>query len=268
MDLRDEQAAGGEVPPDVIEAPPALARHVRFPGRALGMAPAPMLEGRLQVPGDGEQHPGVVLCHANPAAGGHMDMHVMVAIESALADAGFATLRYNSRGVGESAGAISKSADRRLVAPEGAPETEDVGAALDFLGMQTGVDGDRLALVGHSFGGRITLAYLASHALETRVGAAVCIGLPVAWRNLGHLGQWPHPKLFVTGERDDFSPPTQLAEFVATLPEPNTVVTLKRTGHFFEGREHDLAGLVAGFLSTVSDRDQGSGVRDQEPSSE
>ena len=253
MDLPDEQTAGGEAPPDVIEAPPALARHVRFPGRALGIEPAPMLEGQLHVPGDGEQHPGVVLCHANPAAGGHMDMKVMLAIETALAEAGFATLRYNSRGVGKSAGEISKSADRRLVAPEGAPETEDVGAALDFFGMQTGVDGDRLALVGHSFGGRISLAYLATHALEARVVAAVCIGLPVAWRNLDHLGQWPHPKLFVTGEHDDFSPPAQLAEFVATLPEPTTVVTLKRTGHFFEGREHDLGGLIAGFLSNVKE---------------
>jgi alpha/beta superfamily hydrolase len=210
-----------------------------------------MLEGRLQVPGDGEQHPGVVLCHANPAAGGSMDMTLMVAIEAALAAAGFATLRYNSRGVGASRGSMSRSADRRLVAPEGAPETEDVGAALDFLGIQTGVDGDRMALVGHSFGGRISLAYLASHTLEARVGAVVCIGLPVAWRNLAHLGQWPHPKLFVTGERDDFSPPARLAQFVATLPEPKSIVTLEGTGHFFEGREDELAQVVARFISRV-----------------
>jgi uncharacterized protein len=250
MDPHHEQEAGGEAP-GVVEAAPALSRHIRFPGRALGDEPAPMLEGWIQVPGGGELYPGVVLCHANPAAGGSMDMKVMLALEEALAEAGFATLRYNSRGVGDSTGEISKSADRRLVVPEGAPETEDVGAALDFLGMQAGVDGDRLSLVGHSFGGRISLAYMASHALEARVGAVVCIGLPVAWRNLEHLGQWPHPKLFVTGERDDFSPPAQLAEFVATLPEPKTIVTLKRTGHFFEGREHDLAALVAGFLARV-----------------
>lgn len=180
-----------------------------------------------------------------------MDMKVMLALEQALAEAGFATLRYNSRGVGESGGTISRSADRKLVAPEGAPETEDIGAALDFLSIQTGVDGDKLALVGHSFGGRISLAYIASHALETRIIGVVCIGLPVAWRNLDHLGQWPHPKLFVTAEKDDFSPPEQLAEFVATLPEPSTMVTLKRTGHFFEDREDDLAGLVTGFLSRV-----------------
>lgn len=234
-----------------IDTPPALSRHIRFPGRALGDQPAPMLEGHLQVPDDGELHPGIVLCHANPTAGGNMNMKVMLAIESSLAAAGFATLRYNSRGVGDSGGSISKTGDRILVAPEGAPETEDVGAALDFLGIQTGVDGDRMALVGHSFGSRISLAYLASHALETRVQAVVCIGLPVAWRNLDHLGQWPNPKLFITAEKDDFCPPEKLAEFVATLPEPANMITLKRTGHFFEGREHDLAAVVTEFLTRV-----------------
>lgn len=228
-----------------------LTRHVTFLGRAVDGMEAPSLEGRLFVPLDGALHPGVVLCHANPAAGGNMDMKPMLAIEAALAEAGMATLRYNSRGVGESSGTISRSGDKKLVVPEGAPETEDVGAALAFLAMQQGVDMNRLALVGHSFGSRISLAYLASHIEESSVCAVVCIGLPVAWRNLAYLGQWPHPKLFITGERDDFSPPDQLAEFVNTLPEPKTIVTLKGTGHFYEGREDDLAATVAEYLTQV-----------------
>ena len=180
-----------------------------------------------------------------------MDMKLLLAIESALVEAGFATLRYNSRGVGESTGTISRAGDKVLVAPEGAPETLDVGAALDFLAMQQGVDPNRLALVGHSFGGRVSLAYLSTHPGDSRVQAVVCIGLPVAWRNLEHLGRWECPKLFVTGELDDFSPPEQLKEYVDGLPEPSTVVTLKGTGHFFEGREKDLADVVTGFLSQV-----------------
>jgi alpha/beta superfamily hydrolase len=232
-------------------APESLARHVTFQGRAVESGEAPTLEGRLSAPQDGALHPAVVICHANPAAGGHMDMKMLLAIESALVEAGFGTLRYNSRGVGDSEGAISRSGDRVLVAPEGAPETRDIGAALDFIAMQQGVDPNRLALVGHSFGSRVSLAYLASHPGETRVQAVVCIGLPVAWRNLAHLGQWECPKLFVTGEYDDFSPPDQLKEYVDRLPEPSTIVTLKGTGHFFEGRERDLANVVTGFLTRV-----------------
>jgi alpha/beta superfamily hydrolase len=79
----------------------------------------------------------------------------------------------------------------------------------------------------------------------------VCIGLPVAWRDLSDYGQWSNPKLFVTGEKDDFCPPERLAEFVAGLPEPATIVTLRNTGHFFEGREDDLAVTVGTFLRQV-----------------
>lgn len=228
-----------------------LARHITFLGRAVEGMEAPTLEGNLQVPSDGALHPGVLLLHANPAAGGHKDMKAMLALEAALSDAGIATLRYNSRGVGASTGSISRSADKKLVAPEGAPETEDISAGLAFLAMQQGVDMNRLALVGHSFGSRISLAYVSSHFEDTSVRAVVCIGLPVAWRRLSHLGQWPHPKLFVTGDRDDFSPPAALARFVDTLPEPKTLVTLENTGHFFEGRENDLAAVVVGFLTRV-----------------
>ena len=227
------------------------ARLVSFPGHANAGEPAPELEGRLAVPADGTLHPGVVICHANPAAGGSMDMKLMVAIESALSEQGMATLRYNSRGIGNSGGSVSQAPGKLIVAPEGTAETTDIGAALAFLGMQEGVDASRLALVGHSFGARIILAFLASNPEEADIRAIVCIGLPVAWRDLSDYGQWPHPKLFVTGEKDDFCPPDHLAEFVAGLPEPATIVTLRNTGHFFEGREEDLADTVAIFLQQV-----------------
>lgn len=236
----------------MIEQPTEYAgRHVTFEGSASLGEEAPLLEGRLHVPADGILHPGVVLCHANPAAGGNMDMALITAIETALSKAGTATLRYNSRGIGNSTGSVSHTDGRRLVAPEGTPEKEDITKALDFLGMQDGVDSNRLALVGHSFGARISLAYVSEHQEDTRVMAVVCIGLPVAWRDLSYLGDWPHPKLFITGEHDDFCPPDELTEFVSHLPEPANIVTLKRTGHFFERREGDLGAVVAGFLERV-----------------
>ena len=232
-------------------SPPAsgLTRHITFRGRGAA-GEEPVLEGVLHLAQDGALHPGVVLLHANPAGGGNMDMKVMQAIEAALASAGIATLRYNSRGVGSSAGTISRIEGRRLVAPEGEAEVGDIGAALDFLGGQDGVDSSRLALVGHSFGARISLAYVAAHNDE-RVKAITCIGLPVAWRDLSYLGHWPHPRLFVAGDQDDFCPPDELAEYVESLPEPKTLLTLKNTGHFFEGRERDLAMSVAAFLRQV-----------------
>lgn len=229
----------------------SLSRHVTFPGWARAGEEPPVLEGRLHVPLDGTLRPGVVLCHSNPAAGGHMDTKIMAALEEVLNESGFATLQYNSRGVRGSGGSISRGHDRKLVAPEGMPETEDVGAALAFLSAQEGVNSARLALVGHSFGARVLLAFLSGHPEAAGVGAAVPIGLAVGWRDLSHLGQWTGAKLFITGERDDFCPPAELRRFVDTLPEPANVIVVKDTGHFFEGRERDLGKLVAGFLHQV-----------------
>ncbi|HKP52431.1 MAG TPA: alpha/beta fold hydrolase [Chloroflexia bacterium] len=235
-------------PDHTVETP---GRAVTFSGFSPGSEEPPLLEGRLYVPADGTLHPGVVLCHSNPAAGGHIDTTLMIALEVALIEDGFATLQYNSRGVRGSGGTISRGHDKKLVAPEGMPETEDVGAALRFLGAQDGVNNRKMALVGHSFGARVLLAYLAAHPEEAHVGAAVPIGLAVGWRDLSHLGQWPHPKLFVTGERDDFCPPDKLRQFVDTLPQPSTTTVLKETGHFFEGRQRDLGRIVAAFLKQV-----------------
>ena len=222
-----------------------------FAGFAAPDEEPPILEGRLNVQADGMLHPGVVLCHGNPAAGGHMDTNLMVTLEAALAENGFATLQYNSRGVGGSGGTVSRGHDKKLVAPEGMPETEDVGAALHFLSGQDGVNSRKMGIVGHSFGARVLLAYLAEHPDEAHVAAAVPIGLAVGWRDLSHLGHWPHPKLFITGERDDFCPPDKLRDFVKTVPAPSTLVVVKDTGHFFEGREREVGILVAGFLNQV-----------------
>jgi uncharacterized protein len=228
-----------------------LTRYVRFSGAASGAEDAPMLEGHLTLHDDGSSHPGVVICHSNPAAGGHMDTTLIQVLAETLAAAGFATLRYNSRGVGESEGQITQVEAKRIVVPEGEPEMLDVGAALRFLAGQAGVNGERLGLAGHSFGARISLAYLANHPDERSVRAVACVGLAVAWRDLSYLGNWPHPKLFVTGERDDFSPPELLRDFVAGLPEPANLVVLRNTGHFFEGREEDLADTLTAFFRQV-----------------
>src|SRR5688500_6001858 len=105
MDDESEQPA-----PDTRHAMAArpLSLTVHFAGAPAAGTEAPALEGHLTLHTDGTLHPGVVLCHANPAAGGHMDMDVMLALEKALVEAGFATLRYNSRGIGGSEGSVSQ----------------------------------------------------------------------------------------------------------------------------------------------------------------
>jgi uncharacterized protein len=86
------------------------------------------LEGLMARPaGDGAVH-GAVVCHPHPLYGGSMHNNVVEAILEALWKLGFATLRFNFRGVGASDGEYSG----------GSGETDDTKAAMQFLLSQAG----------------------------------------------------------------------------------------------------------------------------------
>ena len=60
------------------------------------------LEGLLANPGGGA--PAAVVCHPHPMYGGSMYNNVVEAILAAMWQAGYATLRFNFRGVGSQRG--------------------------------------------------------------------------------------------------------------------------------------------------------------------
>ena len=71
-------------------------KHVTFRSGEL------TLEGLIAKPGGGA--PAAVVCHPHPLYGGSMYNNVVEAILEALWQRGFATLRFNFRGVGASEG--------------------------------------------------------------------------------------------------------------------------------------------------------------------
>jgi hypothetical protein len=70
-------------------------------------------------------------------------------LASAVADAGFVTLRYDKRGVGQSGGRIESAGIADL--------SDDVRAAVKLLSERKDVDPKRIAVVGHSEGGPVVL---------------------------------------------------------------------------------------------------------------
>ncbi len=228
-------------------------RRVQFSSAGGPGDPPVQLTGRIAGFDDDLRHPAVLLLHPNPAHGGTMDSKILRAVADTLYPLGVGSLRYNSRGVGGSGGEI-------LVEPgtvgdmswvRGIWETADVDAALDFLAAQPWVDSNRIALAGFSFGSRIALSHLAAHPRDPRIAAVVAIGFPLATRDLSHLGRWPGPKLFITGEHDNFCPPDQLAAFVASLPPPALRAVIKDVGHFLIGREPAAGLMTAEFLRPI-----------------
>jgi pimeloyl-ACP methyl ester carboxylesterase len=103
------------------------------------------LRGTLTLPDGDGPWPGLATVHG--ATGSLRDFRLFVHLERLLVPAGFAILRYDRRGSGDSEGDFA-SADFRLLGA-------DAAAALAALAAEPGLDSSRLGLFGFSQGGWI-----------------------------------------------------------------------------------------------------------------
>ncbi len=128
---------------------PMMSEQVRFKGGSELIELAGTLSRPANVPKD-RRLPAVVLIHGSgpndrdETLYGHKPF---LSLAEAFTAAGYAVLRYDKRGVGESNGT-----------PSGATlldYADDAEAAFDFLRAQPGIDPARIGLLGHSEGGMI-----------------------------------------------------------------------------------------------------------------
>ncbi len=160
---------------------------------------------------------GAVVAAPHPLMGGAMDSPVATEIALAASDAGFASLRFNWRGVGASAGTPSG---------ETSDADEDYAAALEFV--EESVDGGLLAC-GYSWG---ALAAARVAPQRKRVRRLVLIAPPPAMLDSARLTEWGRPLLVVAGDRDDYVPEAELRARLADCPRAELVL-LEGVDHFF-----------------------------------
>jgi dienelactone hydrolase len=123
--------------------------------------PLGTLRGLLHRPTGEGRAPVVVLLHGY--TGQHVEDHrLFVQMARRLAEAGFAVLRFDFYGSGDSDGDFEEFTVHTEVA--------DCAAALDWLTRQPGIDTNRIAILGLSLGGCVT-ALLAGQ--DPRVKAVV-----------------------------------------------------------------------------------------------
>jgi uncharacterized protein len=174
----------------------------------------------------------VILCHPHPLYGGDMYNNLVEALQAALAQKGFSTLRFNFRGAGGSEGRYG----------EGVAEVEDVQAAVQFAAVEN--DGP-LYLAGYSFG---AYAGVRGVAGNDRVKALVCLSPPVAIYDFASLREEGRPKLIVVGKRDLICPVSDVEELFRSLPQPKVLQIVEGVDHFWWGIEDQAAGYVIDFL--------------------
>jgi uncharacterized protein len=118
----------------------------------------PVLAGTLAVPDGDGPFPAVLIASGSgpldrDSNHGRARFDVARQLAHALAEAGLASLRYDKRGVGGTAG------DWRAAGLT--DNVDDLGRALDALAARPEVDGDRVVLAGHSEGAILSAALAA-----------------------------------------------------------------------------------------------------------
>ena len=180
--------------------------------------------------------PGIVICHPGPLNGGNMDNNVVIAVSAALVEEGFATLRFNFRGVGNSQGEHSK----------GELEHQEALGAMEFLGKWPGVDGNKLGLAGYSFG---TSVILGNSEVQKSAGVFALISPSIDRLEKTTLRTDQRPKFVISGDKDKLIQSPQLQPVLESFAQPFNCEFIPGADHFWLGREDELAGRVGKFFS-------------------
>jgi hypothetical protein len=192
--------------------------------------PAGAIEALLEQP---QQPSGgiAVVCHPHPLHGGTMLNKVVYTLARAFQELGLATLRFNYRGVGASAGSYDN----------GRGETEDALAVIAH--GQARWPGAELSLGGFSFGAMVALRAAARVPAVRLVTVAPAVGRPEPVP----LSRPACPWLIVQGDADEIVDCQQVRKFAAGFEPAPRLKMLPGVDHFFHGRLHELHGAVIAF---------------------
>lgn len=169
-----------------------------------------------------------IICHPHPLFEGTMHNKVVTTMAKAFELIGLPTVRFNFRGVGQSAG----------VHDSGLGEQDDLKAVIAWV--QNEFSGYAVWLAGFSFGAYIT-ASVANQLSPTQL---ISIAPGVHHSDYTTLTNIHCPWLVIQGDADEIVPPADVFAWAANPPSPLELVVFKETGHFFHGKLVPLRELL------------------------
>ncbi len=184
-----------------------------------------LLEGLFR---RGRKAKGAVITHPHPLYGGDMSNYVVEAAARVLQNSGFATLRFNFRGVGASQGRHES----------GIGEREDVRAALDYLRGQGVSETD---LYGYSFGAWVNAHLDCQRDLIARM---VMISPPVNFIAFDEVGPLPCLGSAAVGDGDEFADTERVRSLLDRCNPNARMDVIHDTDHFYSGALKDLEAFL------------------------
>lgn len=179
-----------------------------------------------------------LICHPNPAQGGTMLNKVVSTLQRTARDAGMATLRFNYRGVGSSAGSHDMHSG----------EVDDAEAVTHWLRQH--YPQLPLTLLGFSFGGFVAASLggrLESQGVEL---SQLIMVAPAVQRLSEENPPAQHcPLVVIQPQDDEVIDPQAVYAWSAGLGRAHELLKVAECGHFFHGKLTDLKDLLLPRLS-------------------
>jgi len=170
-----------------------------------------------------------ILCHPHPLYGGTMHNKVVYTVAMALNHLGYATVRFNFRGVGRSSGSFN----------HGIGEQRDVEAVIHHFDQ---LYPDAIKIVGgFSFGAKVGLMAASRHP---RIAGLLAVGVTVDIADFSFLLDCEKPKLIIQGTQDQYGSVNTVQDWFQRLREPKKLVFIEGAVHLFDGKLSELKNAI------------------------
>jgi alpha/beta superfamily hydrolase len=166
-----------------------------------------------------------VIAHPHPLFGGTMDNKVVQTMARAFVQLGYRSVRFNFRGVGDTAGTHD----------EGRGETDDLLAVI----AAHRADALPLALAGFSFGAYVTTLAAVRLPEDRRAERLLLVGASTQRATPAPV---PDDTVMIHGETDDVVPLSSALDWAR--PQQLPVIVMPGVGHFFHGQLPQLRNLI------------------------
>jgi len=206
-----------------LEEVPCSGENFLIPGPT-GVLEALLVQPENYVKGN----PIAVVCHPHPLHGGTMANKVVHIVADTLNKLGVATLRFNFRGVGHSAGRYDN----------GKGEMQDLIAVVDWF--EERYPESRLWLAGFSFGSFVAFS---AHA-QVKAERLLLVAPPVGRFPFDTQSSVQIPWMVIQGGKDDVVSPEAVSVWVHKWQNKPHYEWFADADHFFHGRLNKIREVV------------------------